>query len=255
MRKTLFVAAACTLLATPVFARSGGEGNNTNCNGVGNPNSPCVPSAGSNGGAGGAGGQGGRGGTGIGVGVGIAAANARANATAVGLGGNASARGGNARAAGGNATASGGAGGNATVTVEGAGGTYYGQRDRLQAPNVQAPAIWSNNPCVVALSGGVSVAGFGASIGAGIEDRDCTRRALAQHLVSMGEAPAAREVLCENSEVRAAFARVGRPCVADQQQVVPVQAVALPAPAPTPVVRRNLPAYCSVPGIQNSECQ
>jgi hypothetical protein len=49
--------------ASYAIATPGGEGNNTNCNGQGNPNSPCEPSNG-NGGSGGAGGNGGSGGSG-----------------------------------------------------------------------------------------------------------------------------------------------------------------------------------------------
>jgi hypothetical protein len=43
-------------------ATAGGEGDNTSCNGVGNPNSPCVPGSGGSGGNGGNGGNGGTGG-------------------------------------------------------------------------------------------------------------------------------------------------------------------------------------------------
>ena len=32
-----------SLIATSAFATSGGEGNNTGCNGQGNENSPCAP--------------------------------------------------------------------------------------------------------------------------------------------------------------------------------------------------------------------
>ena len=35
---------ACLLLAAPALATPGGEGGNSNCQGVGNPNSPCQPS-------------------------------------------------------------------------------------------------------------------------------------------------------------------------------------------------------------------
>jgi hypothetical protein len=142
----------------------------------------------------------------------------------------------------------------------GGGGDIYVPRERLRVPDVSAPAIWSNNPCVVALSGGVAVAGFGASIGAGIEDRDCTRRAMAQHLVAMGEREAAREVLCNNAETRAAFQRIGRPCVVDiparPDAAGPVQQIVTPLPLPPPAPRAALrPAYCDrVPGIANSEC-
>jgi len=173
-------------------------------------------------------------------------ASSRATATGVGVG-----VGGAARSA--------AAGGNASVIVQnGSGGpSYVEARDRLRVPDANAPAIWSNNPCVVALSGGVAVAGFGMSIGAGIEDRDCTRRANAQHLIAMGEAAAAREVLCQNAEVRAAFVRAGRPCAADIAQPV-VQSV-LSVAAPTAAVpAANRPAYCGnllARGLVTDECR
>lgn len=65
---------AFLMLASPVYANGGGEGDNTNCQGQGNPNSPCDPDdddddsddhggggdgGGSNGGSGGTGGDGG----------------------------------------------------------------------------------------------------------------------------------------------------------------------------------------------------
>ena len=240
MKSALMIAAALVIVSGSALARGGGEGNNTNCNGVGNPNSPCVPS----GGQGGAGGQGGNA-------AALSAARAEARAAAigvgVGVGGSANARGGNAQAG----------GGNATVSIQ-TGPGYVEARDRLRVPDATAPAIWSNNPCIVGLSGGVAVAGFGASIGTGIEDRDCTRRANAQHLIAMREYEWAREVMCVNTENRAAAIRAGRPCVADlparPDAAGPVQAVAVTPSAP--IQTRQRPAYCDrVPGIANSECQ
>lgn len=130
-----------SLLATPAWAVKGGEGNNTDCNGVGNSNSPCAPSGGSssvgdikndntN--------------TAVGVGVGIGTGG-NAASSAVGQGGS---------AAGGNAT--GGAGGSAT------GGTSYsalsndiGYNNSMRSITFAAPA-WTVVPtaagCVVSTS-------------------------------------------------------------------------------------------------------
>lgn len=222
---------ALALLSWGALASPGGEGNNTNCNGQGNPNSPCIPGTpGGNGGAGGAGGS------------------ARATAIAVALQRQAqqqrqaqrqnqsqTARGGSATVTN-NITAGGGSGDGAAYSIP---------RDRLRVPDVAAPAIWSNNPCMVGASGGIGMQGFGLSFGAGIEDRDCTRRANAQHLVAMGETSAAREVMCGNAEVRAAFNRVGRPCVSDvparPDAAGPVQQIALPAALPAPVAAPSGP--------------
>ncbi|MBP0464756.1 hypothetical protein J5Y09_12620 [Roseomonas sp. PWR1] len=191
------------------------------------------------------------------------------------------ARGGNARAtvivnngaggAGGGTGVSGGPTGAAATTGAGVGatgaagtlgadggGAYHstvsGTTTLRTAPDVAAPAIWSNNPCIISASGSVSVVGFGASIGAGIEDPDCTRRANAQLLAVLGQPDAAREVLCANREVREAFMRSGRPCAADaanfrpvRATVAPAAAVAIPAaaaPAPQPVAAPAPAAFC-----------
>lgn len=152
-------------------------------------------------------------------------------------------------------------GGNLSGSVSGVGGSAAGGSVTMNtnvpstqtirtAPDVVAPAIWSNNPCIISASGSVSVVGFGASIGAGIEDPDCTRRANAQHLAAMGETAIAREVMCGNREVREAAQRAGRPCAADAVQVRSVRAVVTPmgepvqAPAPVVQVAAPVPAYC-----------
>lgn len=237
MTTTLLVGMA----SVPAFATRGGEGNNTGCNGQGNPNSPCVPGTTGNGGNGGAGGNA------------SVHNNVRTQATARAT---ASARQAQAQRQTQRQVATGGAA-TVNVTTGGGGGDVISvPRERQRVPDANAPAIWSNNPCVVGLSGGVAVAGFGASFGAGLEDRDCTRRANAQHLVAMGEREAAREVLCESAEVRAAFARIGQPCMADR--------VAASAPAPV-VVSRPLaaapatrPAYCAtllMRGMVTDDCR
>lgn len=107
--------------------------------------------------------------------------------------------------------------------------TNQGTTTVRTAPDVAAPGIWSNNPCIISASGSVSVVGFGASLGAGVEDVDCTRRANAQLLASMGLTNVALEVMCANREVREAASRAGRPCV------VNAAPAAAPAPTPTPV--------------------
>lgn len=70
MNKAIYAIAVALMLGTTyAIGDPGGEGNNTGCNGQGNPNSPCQPTngnggSGGNGGAGGSGGQGGQGGSG-----------------------------------------------------------------------------------------------------------------------------------------------------------------------------------------------
>ena len=65
--KRFVLMVAMLALSGAAFASTGGEGGNTNCNGVGNPNSPCVP-----GGSGGGGGNDGGGGAGGGGGSALA---------------------------------------------------------------------------------------------------------------------------------------------------------------------------------------
>lgn len=92
MMKRLFMLVMMVALSTPAFSQnSGGEPNNTNCNGVGNVNSPCTGNGGNGGGGGngngngnggGNGGGGGSGGTGGAGGNATSTATANANATA-----------------------------------------------------------------------------------------------------------------------------------------------------------------------------
>lgn len=101
-------------------------------------------------------------------------------------------------------------------------------------PSMTAPNVFSSNPCVVGASGAVSAMGFGAALGGSIEDVNCTRRAMAALLAQMGQPDAAVEVLCNNDEVRAALASVGRPCVADRPAGTPHIATPVVQPQPQP---------------------
>jgi hypothetical protein len=90
------------------YANGGGEGDHTDCQGQGNPNSPCDPDDDDNGGNGGGGGSGGEGGSGGSVDIGD-----------VTVGGGSV---GDTTATGGNAT-----GGNATIIIGGSGECYEGE--------------------------------------------------------------------------------------------------------------------------------
>ncbi len=67
-----------------------------------------------------------------------------------------------------------------------------------QAPAVSAPSVYTSAPCFVGISGGVSVAGFGASGGSGIEDKNCTLRETARLLHGIGQKTAAVKVMCND---------------------------------------------------------
>lgn len=131
-------------------------------------------------------------------------------------------------------------------------------------PSMSAPNVFSSNPCVVSASGAVSAMGFGMALGAGVEDRECTRRAHAALLAQMGLPRAAAEVLCHNSEVRAAMAVSGVPCAADRPaNTVMPNPPAMPggngarpvapaaqqgaAPAAPPVVAASAPRQATAP--------
>lgn len=130
---------------------------------------------------------------------------------------------------------------------------YSSSRVTSVAP-VTAPNIFSSNPCVVSVSGAMTVMGFGMALGAGVEDRDCTRRANAALLAQMGLARAAAEVLCHNSEIRASMAVAGVPCAADRpaNTIMPNP----PAPsssnasgAPSPTLVRARPDWCDTASV------
>lgn len=112
--------------------KGGGEGNNTGCNGVGNPNSPCQPTPPNDGGggAGGDGGDGGAGGNGTGVGVGVGVGHGGNGTGGNATGGNSSS-GGNTMTGGDN-TATGGAGGNSNATGGEGGNANQGQSQGIE---------------------------------------------------------------------------------------------------------------------------
>lgn len=68
-------------------------------------------------------------------------------------------------------------------------------------PNVYAPPVGVTAPCVVGVSGGVSVIGFGVSGGTGYEDKECTKRENARMLHAFGEQKGAISLLCQNKNV------------------------------------------------------
>lgn len=64
-------------------------------------------------------------------------------------------------------------------------------------------------------SAGAGFAGGAVSVGSTWEDEACIRRLDAREIKSLGDAEAAKELLCGSKEVREAFKRVGRPCAID----------------------------------------
>jgi hypothetical protein len=111
---------------------------------------------------------------------------------------------------------------------------YKGAYTVNNTPDVVAPGLTAGlNTCAGSYAAGVAVAGFGLTGGGTTVDEGCERRNMAALLSQMGESDAAREVLCEDPVVRAAFARVGRPCITDRPKVA-AAAAAAPAPPAAP---------------------
>ena len=206
------------LAAAPAFAAQGGEGDNTGCNGQGNPNSPCTGGTGGNGGNGGNGGAGGTasaaataiaaGGTGIGVGIGK----------------------------GGTATGVGSVEVNQTI-----------QGDRTEIP-AQAPAVFAPNltaspeACMGSTSVGGS-AGFasislGISVGSTWKNHDCELRAFSREIGSLGPTftPVRIALLSQNDDVKKAFQDAGVEIPTPKKAAAMIQPPTAAAYAPAPIV-------------------
>jgi hypothetical protein len=132
---------------------------------------------------------------------------------------------------GGGAPSSGGTRGSGGDPSTGGGYLNYGGSYTVRnTPEVIAPSVVGGNPCSVGASGGVSMPGFGISLGGTWADKACERRQQAALLFNMGEQSIAVELMCQDDSVRAAMKLAGKPCIAD---IPPVAQVPVPGPAPT----------------------
>lgn len=75
-------------------------------------------------------------------------------------------------------------------------------RDRLQAPAISAPAIYSSSVCFTGKSIGLAGPGAGISGGKSVEDPECQRREDARLLDSMGHYALALKVMCQSKYVK-----------------------------------------------------
>ncbi len=111
-------------------------------------------------------------------------------------------------------------------------------------PTVYAPPVSGGNPCTLAVSGGVSVIGWGAAAGGTFVDQDCANRQKIAMIHNAGYAQAAKELMCNDQATYNAFKTSGQACAFRQQfeaqgaMPPPVTAQPLPvsAPAVAPVV-------------------
>lgn len=103
---------------------------------------------------------------------------------------------------------------NAPAAVE-----YKGGYDFRNVPAVVAPALTTTltETCMGSTSVGAAGVGFGFSAGSTWKDTDCVNRLNARELRTFGDTAAAKEVMCENDIVRAAYKRIGQPCAEREQ--------------------------------------
>jgi hypothetical protein len=106
-------------------------------------------------------------------------------------------------------------------------------------PQVYAPALSTTltETCMGSTSGGISVMGFGGTLGTTWNDSQCVRRLNAREMAqTLGDRAAARALMCQDKDVAAAYAAVGQDC----RQKYEV-AVVVPPPAPISPVVINVP--------------
>lgn len=96
-----------------------------------------------------------------------------------------------------------------------------------------APALTTTltETCMGSTSVGGGFSGGSFSFGTTWRDSACVRRLDAREIHSYGDLQAAKEIMCDSDLVRAAFKRVGRPCVEDGGSYTTV-AKAAPVAAP-----------------------
>jgi hypothetical protein len=112
-------------------------------------------------------------------------------------------------------------------------------------PTLYAPALSTTltETCMGSTSGGVSVMGFGGTLGTTWNDSQCVRRLNAREMAqTLGDRAAARALMCQDKDVAAAYAAVGQDC----RQKYEV-AVVVPPPAPISPVVINVPAPAAAP--------
>ena len=106
-------------------------------------------------------------------------------------------------------------GSNGSNTPGGSSGApYYGQSDVTirTTPTVYAPPVSGGNPCTLAVSGGVSVIGWGAAAGGTFVDKDCADRQKIAMIHNAGYAKAAQELMCNDQATYMAFKGTTQPC-------------------------------------------
>jgi hypothetical protein len=104
-------------------------------------------------------------------------------------------------------------------------------------PTVYAPALTTTltETCMGSTSGGLSVLGFGGTLGTTWNDSQCVRRLNAREMAqTLGDRDAARALLCQDKDVAEAYRSVGQDCKA-RTVVATYVGPPPPGPATTPL--------------------
>jgi len=130
---------------------------------------------------------------------------------------------------------------------------YSGTTTQRYAPGIVAPVLNPTVPCVSVYSAGVSVVGVGATLGASVEDKECTRREFARMLQIIGQADAAMSLLCGNDSVAKAAPnmckRVQVALGVDAKDILPVVASASGANIVERAPPAIIPPTSTVPNV------
>lgn len=115
-------------------------------------------------------------------------------------------------------------------------------------PQVYAPPVSGGNPCTLAVSGGVSVIGWGAAAGGTFVDQDCANRQKIAMIWNAGFKVPAKELMCNDRDTYIAFRTAGEPCAFRQAfepaNTLPPAPPARPAPLSQPAPQ---PGGMSIP--------
>lgn len=112
----------------------------------------------------------------------------------------------------------------------------YGAQIPNNTPGLAPAAVFGTNPCSMGGSAGGAGPGIGITLAFSTSEPGCERRNMAALLFNTDHKAAARELLCDDTGVRAAFARIGEPCAADRPQVSqPIAPPVADAPRPGPL--------------------
>jgi len=136
---------------------------------------------------------------------------------------------------------------NLTINNGGAGTTginYSGSYTVKDVPAVAPGSLYGGtNPCTVGVTGGLALSGFGLGLGGQWSDRGCERRNGAVILFQANQSDAAIALLCEDTDIRAAFKVSGKPCPQDLADAAAAAAAKAPvATAAPPPVMSPVPA-------------